>query len=71
MTLLTRIEKLERESGPGRGYVIQMADGETNAEAIAAAGIEAGDSDTVILLRRGGSIDPTRKRLISEFEVTA
>jgi hypothetical protein len=71
MTLLTRIEKLERESGPGRGYVIQMADGETNEQAIDAAGIEPSDDDTVILLRRFPTVPAGVQRLVSTFEVTA
>jgi hypothetical protein len=71
MNLEARLTKLERESGPGRGYVIQMADGETNAQAIEAAGIEPSDDDTVILLRRFQTVPAGVQRLVSTFEVTA
>ena len=70
MSIKYRLSRLEQRHSPARGFVICVGDDETDADAITSAGILPTDRDLVILLRRGGVVDPA-KRFVSQFEVSA
>jgi hypothetical protein len=69
MNLIARLERLETEISPARGFVILCGEGETSEQAIALAGINPAAHDLVVVVGRGGKISPDRPRLCNEFEV--